>query len=84
MALKDFPTLHKAFNELMAEKAALRAKSEPLRKKRDDVLAKMRPLEAQAAKIAEEYLAIERPRLSEIDAQLAAIARACGGKSLNS
>lgn len=83
MALKDYPKLKSAFDELSAEKAKILAKSVPLRKKRDELLAKAQPLIDQADALAAEYKAIERPRLPEIDSELAAIARATGGKNLH-
>lgn len=84
MALKDYPKLKAAFDELSAEKAALAAKSEPLRALRDAILAKIQPLVDEERAVAAQIKAIERPRMAEIDSELSAIARATGGRSLHS
>lgn len=83
MALKDYPRLKKAFDELTDEKEAIRAKSAPLRAERDALLLKMAPLVEREREIIKKINAIERPRLAEIDSELSAIARASGGRSLS-
>jgi uncharacterized coiled-coil DUF342 family protein len=82
MALKDYPEIHAAFNKLMALKQAIVDEAAPLRAERDDLLAQMAPLQAQERVLIEQYKAIEAP-LSDIDAQLSAMARATGGKALS-
>lgn len=84
MALKDFPEIQAAFNRLMDEKNAILDKTKKMRADRDDVAAKIGSLQDKKKKLAEEIDAIEKPRLVEIDTQLAAMAKATGGKSLNS
>ena len=82
MSLADFPEIHEAFKNLMAEKDAISAKSAPLRAKRNALLAKMQPMIAEEHELIKQYLAIEAP-LADLDNRMAVMARATGGKSLN-
>ncbi len=73
-------TMRERFWELTAEKAAVLAKSAPARKLRDDLKEKLRdPLAAfKAAKLA--VVKFERPAVSEMDTEMAMLARALGNK----
>jgi predicted nuclease with TOPRIM domain len=83
MALSEFPELQVVFEKLMKEKEALVAKAKPFRDERDRLRAQMAPLEEKEREAIKKYRAIEQPRMAEIDNQLAALARATGGRSLN-
>lgn len=81
-AKEKYPELWAQFEKLQAEKAKLDAVVAPLRDKRDAVVAEMAPLEAKARELAKE-IKQHLPRLGELDQQLAALARAMGGKSMS-
>ena len=68
------------FWELTDQKDALIAELAPVRKKRDALRDKLRGPTAKyrAAKAA--VVAIERPRMGEIDSEMAMLARALGNK----
>lgn len=83
MSLNEFPELKDVFEKLMAEKEELVEKARPYREEYEQVRADMAPLEARARELAKKFHAIERPRMIEIDQQLAAIARATGGKIMS-
>ena len=84
MALKDYPHLKPVFEALMAKKRAIQAKVAPLRDEYNQVVAEIEPLIAKRRELADQIHAIERPELVEIEQELSAIARATGGKFLNS
>lgn len=75
--------LKKMLATLQAEKDEILSRSIPLRAERDALIAEMAPLLAKEKEIIQQYLAIERPRLSELDNQIAALAKAMGGRSLS-
>lgn len=83
VVVEKHPELRKIFSVLSAEKAAIVAKSSPLRAKYDKLVEQIQPLELEARKISEQFHAIERPRLGEIDNQLAALAKGMGGRALS-
>jgi len=68
---------------LQAEKAALLEKTASLHARRDELIAQIRPLEEEEREIIRQYQAIERPRLGELDDQIAALAMAMGGRRLS-
>jgi chromosome segregation ATPase len=74
MSLAD---LQKQLVAAAAEKRELEAIVGPLRDKRDAVIAKMVPLEKEAAEIAEQIKA-HMPRMSEIDKRLSQLSRQLG------
>lgn len=77
-----YPELHEQLTKLNAEKAELEKVVNPLREKRDALVASMAPLEKQARDLADEIKKY-KPRLAELDTQISALARAMGGKSTN-
>ena len=79
--LNDYPDLKVAFDKLMEEKEMIRDVTAPLWEEYAALRAKVDPLRGAMRKISKEIQAIERPRMAEIDTQLAAIARATGGRS---
>ncbi len=68
------------FWEATAEKETVVAKANPKRDARDELLKKMAPLEAKLRGLNAEIAEIERPALSELDGELARLARALGNK----
>lgn len=74
--------IRQLFEELKAEKARLEAPVNDARARRDAVVAKMQPLEAEAKKIFEEEIKPHLEPLGELDRQIAALARALGAKVL--
>lgn len=83
MSLGNQPELKKAFDKLMAEKAALVEKARPLREKYQALAEQIGPLDREMREVAKEIEKIERPRLAEIDLDLADIARATGGRGVS-
>ncbi len=80
MAKYSKETMRERFWELTREKEAVLAQSAPARKLREDLKEKLRdPLAAfKAAKLA--VVAIERPVVSDLDTEMAMLARALGNK----
>lgn len=83
MALKDFPELYEVFKKLMEEKDAIVAKSKPYRDEYEKLQGEIAPLDMKMRDLAKKFHEIERPRLIEIDQQLAAISRATGGVQMS-
>lgn len=77
------PQLRALFNDLQKEKAGIQEQTAPLHQRYDELAAQIAPLEAEQRKVAEQFIAIERPRLGEIDTQLSALARAMGGRRMS-
>lgn len=69
--------LNAEFQKALAEKEALSAVVDPLRVRRDAVVARMQPLEQEAREIAEQIKG-HLPRLAEVDQRLSRLARALG------
>ena len=65
---------------LFDQKEALIEELAPSRKKRDELRNKLRPLVAEYKAAKLDVVAIERPRMGEIDSEMAVIARALGNK----
>jgi uncharacterized coiled-coil DUF342 family protein len=84
MSLLDYPEIKKEFDKLMAEKEKIVAKAKPLRDEYDKVRKKMGTFQDQTRELAAKIHEVERPRLAEIDERLSALARATGGKAMNS
>jgi len=84
MSLLDYPEIKKEFDKLMAEKEKIVAKAKPLRDEYDKVRKKMGMFQDQTRELAAKIHEVERPRLAEIDERLSALARATGGKAMNS
>ena len=72
--------MRQRFWELTAEKETLVEKVAPIRKRHDAIKAKMAPLQTELQEVKKELIAAERPMLSEIDGERAALARALGNK----
>jgi uncharacterized coiled-coil DUF342 family protein len=72
----------KLFDRLRAEREPIAKQYEALSVKRDEVVAKMAPFEAQARDLAQQKKALA-PRLAEYDRQLAALAKALGGRAMS-
>lgn len=68
--------------ELEAEVASIKAASGPVRKFRDELQAKLQPMEAKLREMNGEIKRIEQPALSNAEMELAALARALGSKSM--
>ena len=82
MALKDHPVIHEEFKRVMAQKEAIHAKSAPVRAKYEAASQKMEALRADVLKLGEELHVIEAG-MPEIEAQLARLAMAAGGRTLS-
>lgn len=78
-----FPELKETFDKLMAEREEITAKSAPLRACKDEIVAMIQPQLDEIRKLEKEFLAIERPRLPQIEMSLSAIARATSGKFMS-
>ncbi|MBW8036445.1 MAG: hypothetical protein FVQ79_12680 [Planctomycetes bacterium] len=72
--------MRERFWELTAEKEILVKKVAPIRKRHDEIRAKMAPFEVELQEVKKELIAAERPMLAEIDVERAALARALGNK----
>lgn len=68
------------FREACAERDAIMARSEPLRKQRDAIQAQVGELEAQCRPLVEQYKSIEAP-LFDLQNEIAAISRALKGQT---
>jgi predicted nuclease with TOPRIM domain len=79
---EKFPELWATKERLEKRKAEILAQSNPLREKRDALIQKMAPMEAEAKKLADQIHAIERPALGVIDNEIAACARGMHGYSV--
>jgi cell division protein FtsB len=79
-AREKFPDLWRQYEALLARKAELEAPVAELRAKRDAVVARMQPLEDEARELAA-AVKPHLPALAEVDRQVAALARAMGGRS---
>lgn len=79
---EKFPELNAQLLKLEKERDQIRAKVAPKRARRDALVAKIHPLEKQLRAIDEDIKALERPRLAELDNQIAALLRAMGALSL--
>lgn len=77
---EEFPELRKQFAALQEEKAALAAKVAPLREKRDALARQLEPMDAELRALGKKIAAIERPRMTEIDNQIGALAKVMGGR----
>lgn len=74
--------LSKLDAELKAAREEILKKSAPLHVKRDALVAKIQPLEAELQTINKQIKVIEHPALLQIGNQIASIARAQGAASL--
>lgn len=81
--LDDFPELKLLFLRLQAEKSDLLSSTQRLRRQYDDLRIEMGKLKERAGTIMAEIKRIENPRRAEIDNELAAIARATGGRIMS-
>lgn len=81
--VEKHPELRAMFTQLQEEKAAIRAETQPLHDQYDKLAAQIAPLADKQRALAEQFHAIERPRLSEIESQLSALARALGGRRMS-
>lgn len=79
--LDDFPELKEVFEKLTNEQTALRAQSQSLHDRYNELQALVAPQQDEMRDIQGQIQAIERPRMGEIANQLSAIARAIGGRS---
>lgn len=68
--------------ELEAAIAAIESKSATLRKQRDELQAKLAPIEVQIRDLNQKIKAAEQPGLSDAKLELAAVARALQSKSM--
>lgn len=81
-AKEKYPALWAQFEKLQAEKAELEKAVAPLREQRDAVETQMAPLVAKSRDLAKQ-IRTHAPKLGELDRQIAALARAMGGKLMS-
>jgi len=72
--------MRERFWELFDKKEALIEELAPLKKKRNDMRDKLRPLTMDYKKAKRAYVDAERPRMGEIDMEMSVLARALGNK----
>lgn len=84
MALRDYPEVQAAFKKLAAEREEILEAVAPLRKEQSELQVQIEALVAKQREVSAKIKKIERPRLTEIDTKLSAMARATGGLALNS
>lgn len=80
---EKFPELKRLQETLQAEREAILKSSATLREQREALVAEIQPLELKLQQVNKQIIAIERPRLGEIDNQLGAIAKAMGGRAMS-
>jgi chromosome segregation ATPase len=78
-----FPTLVPLVKKLEQERNEIQKKSDPLRKQREELIKEIQPLEAKLRKLDEKIKDIERPRLPQINNEIAALAKAMGGRAMS-
>lgn len=66
----------KLLETLKADRAALLEKSAPLRKARDEIVAKIQPEENRVRELGKEIAKIEQPHLADLDKQIATLEKA--------
>jgi predicted nucleic acid-binding Zn-ribbon protein len=67
--------IREAYDKLVAEKKEITDKSYPLREEREGIITRVRAVEAELKKIDDEIASIEKPRLFDLDNEIAALAR---------
>lgn len=82
MADKRFPELEVLVAPLEKERDEILKASEPLLREREALLSKIQPLEVQLREVDIKIKKLQRPRLSQVTRQLAVIAKAMGGRSM--
>lgn len=76
MAKSKYPELEKMLASLEAERAKIAEQSDPLRKEREELRSKIAPFMDRIRLLDKAIHAAERPRMTEIDNQLAGIKKA--------
>lgn len=80
----DSPSPYRAeFDALQAEKQKIAERAAPIREKRDALGNQIRELAKQEEALRLKIVAIEHPRLPEIDRQLSQLARMMGGRRMS-
>jgi uncharacterized coiled-coil DUF342 family protein len=80
---QKYPEVKALLEALKAEKNAIQEKTIGLRGKRDRLLASIQPVLDEIRELEEEYIAIERPRLGELDNQISTLTRILGGRRMS-
>ncbi len=80
MSAYDKETMRARFWELTDLKDALNAELAPLRKVRNDIRDKLRKPTEEYKAAKQAVVDVERPRMGEIDTEMAVLARALGNK----
>lgn len=80
---EKYPVLWAEFQKLQAEREAILATHEPLRADQEALRRQQDALREQEQSLVDK-IKRDRPRLTDIDNQLAGLARAMGGEALNS
>lgn len=84
MALQDYPRIAALFSELEQRKAEIEARTAPLRAEYNAIHAKISPELVRLRQLGKEMQAIEAGMdLSAICSEMAALARAAGGRALS-
>ena len=73
-------TMQKRFWELEAAREKVMEELAPLRDKQNELTNQVTPFRLELNKVKKEIIAITQPRLSDIDAERAILARALGNK----
>lgn len=79
--LDDYPELKAVFDKLTEEQTSLREQSADLWSRYNELQESITPMQNEMRDLQQQIQGIERPRLGQIADQLAAIARAIGGRS---
>lgn len=77
------PEVASLLEDLKAEKDALQTKTLPLRAERDRLLASIQPALDKIRELEKKYIAIERPRLAELDNQISSLSRVLGARRMS-
>ena len=64
-----------AYQKLCAERDAIQAKSAPLHSKRNEILSRLRTVEAELKGVEDQIKEVEGPRLYDVSVEAAALAR---------
>lgn len=68
---------------LKKEKDKIQEQTCPMRAERDKLLASVQPTLDKIRELEDKYLAIERPRLAELDNQISALCRVLGARRMS-
>lgn len=80
---EKYPELMAMMQKLRSERKQIEEAAAPSRRVREQLVSQIQPLEEELRRVDAQIASIERPRLGEIDNQIAALARSMGGRAMS-